>query len=63
MSAVLIPLAYIIAYSLVFWLESKEARSVGVDQFVSSERYDKDHVSSKGKETINEYHPYVLPMQ
>ncbi len=50
MSAVLIPLAYLIAYSLVFWLESKEARSVGVDQFVSSERYDKDHLCSKGKE-------------
>ncbi len=64
MSAVLIPLAYIIAYCLVFWLSSDETQSRDVHVFVSCESHAKDHAYSKEKEIQHEYHHHdVLTMQ
>lgn len=62
MSAVLIPLAYIIAYCLVFWLSSDETQPRDVHVFVPCESHAKEHVY-KEKEKQNEHHPHVLPMQ
>ncbi len=62
MSAVLIPLAYIIAYCLVFWLSSDETEPRDVHVFMPCERHAKDH-ACREKEKLYECHPHVLQMQ
>ncbi len=62
MCAVLIPLAYIIAYCLVFWLSSDETHPSDLHVFVPCDSHAKEHVC-KEKDTQYEYHPNMLPMQ
>ncbi len=62
MSAVLIPLAYIIAYGLVFWLSSDETQPRDVHVLVPCESHAKDRACIE-KETQYEYHPHMLPVQ